>query len=147
MIWLVYHLRAFRSCHNFSLPVSFRAPVIAKEATPSDFSPMKPGPRTAKRLMDGNAISPATRATARPLKIRRSKITLAPLLDDTVTVKVPSGTQLDSVLRPSGRGLPKFRVCGHGSLLVRPSVHVPEKLTAKERKLFEQLREIRWRDG
>lgn len=70
-----------------------------------------------------------------------------PTLDGKATVKVPPGTQPNAVLRLSGKGLPNFRARGHGSILVRLSVQVPEKLSAEERKLFERLREIRTRDG
>lgn len=43
------------------------------------------------------------------------------------------------------KGLPNFRARGRGSLFVRLTVQVPEKLSAEERELFERLREIRSR--
>jgi len=66
-----------------------------------------------------------------------------PTLNGTATVKVPPGTQPDSLLRLAGKGLPNFRARGHGSIYVRLAMQVPEKLSAEERKLFERLREIR----
>lgn len=50
-------------------------------------------------------------------------------------------------MRLADKGLPNFRARGHGRVFVRVTVHVPEKLSAKERKLFDRLREIRRRDG
>lgn len=69
-----------------------------------------------------------------------------PTLDGKATVKVPPGTQPNAVLRLSGKGLPNFRARGHGNLFVRLTLHVPEKLSAEGRKLFERLREIQTRD-
>lgn len=60
---------------------------------------------------------------------------------------MPATTQPDSVVRLADKGLPNFRARGHGRVFVRVTVHVPEKLSAKERKLFDRLREIRRRDG
>ena len=65
-----------------------------------------------------------------------------PTLDGTAKVKVPAGTQPDTVLRLAGKGLPHFGGKGRGSLCVRLSVRVPEKLSAEERKLYERLQEI-----
>jgi molecular chaperone DnaJ len=65
-----------------------------------------------------------------------------PTLDGRASLKVPQGTQPDSVLRLRGKGLPGFGGRGHGSLLVRLTVQVPEHLSAEERKLYERLRSL-----
>lgn len=65
-----------------------------------------------------------------------------PTLNGPVTVKVPPGTQPDSVLRLRGKGLPRFKGRGYGSLLVKLNVQVPEELTAQERELYERLRNL-----
>lgn len=65
-----------------------------------------------------------------------------PTLDGTIEVTVPPGTQPDSVLRLRGKGLPLFGGGGHGDLNLRIAVHVPERLNAKERKLYETLRDL-----
>jgi len=69
-----------------------------------------------------------------------------PTLKGEAKVSVPAGTQPDTVLRLDGKGLPNFKARGHGSLYVRVNVHVPEKLSSEERKLFEQLQAIRGQD-
>lgn len=63
-----------------------------------------------------------------------------PTLEGHAAVKVPPGTQPDSVLRLRGKGLPRFGGGGRGGLFVRLQVAVPTELSTEERKLYEQLR-------
>lgn len=63
-----------------------------------------------------------------------------PTLDGSASVTVPPGTQPDAVLRLKGKGLPVFGAKAHGDLYLRINVHVPERLSDSERKLYEQLR-------
>jgi molecular chaperone DnaJ len=68
-----------------------------------------------------------------------------PTLDGRVSVQVPAGTQPDSMLRLRGKGLPRFGGGGRGDLYVRLQVHVPERLSDRQRHLFEQLKTSRSR--
>ena len=65
-----------------------------------------------------------------------------PTLEGTIEVAVPAGTQADSALRLRGKGLPSFGGGYRGDLNLRIEVHIPEHLSAKERKLYEQLRDM-----
>jgi molecular chaperone DnaJ len=65
-----------------------------------------------------------------------------PTLDGHVTVTIPPGTQPDTVLRLHGKGLPEYGHSRRGSLYLRLRVHVPERLSATERQLYEQLRAV-----
>jgi molecular chaperone DnaJ len=65
-----------------------------------------------------------------------------PTLSGDATVKIPPGTQPGSVLRLKGKGLPYFGDARRGDLYLRVQVHVPDRLTAEERKLYERLRAI-----
>jgi len=65
-----------------------------------------------------------------------------PALEGSIEVTVPAGTQPDSILRLRGKGLPSFGGDYHGDLNLRIEVHIPEHLSAKERKLYEQLRDM-----
>lgn len=65
-----------------------------------------------------------------------------PTLDGTIEVNVPAGTQPDTVLRLRGKGLPSFGGDYRGDLNLRIEVHIPEHLSAKARKLYEQLRDL-----
>jgi molecular chaperone DnaJ len=62
-----------------------------------------------------------------------------PTLDGQIEVSIPAGTQPDSVLRVGGKGLPEFGGRGRGDLYVRLRLKVPERLSAKQRELYEQL--------
>jgi molecular chaperone DnaJ len=64
-----------------------------------------------------------------------------PTLDGSVTVKVPAGTQNGKTLRVRGKGAPRAKG-GHGDLLVKVRVAVPEKLSRKEREALEQFADI-----
>jgi molecular chaperone DnaJ len=63
-----------------------------------------------------------------------------PSLDGEASVTVPAGTQPGSVLRLRGKGLPHFGRDGKGDLLLAIDVHIPERLSARERQLYEELR-------
>jgi molecular chaperone DnaJ len=64
-------------------------------------------------------------------------------LDGSLTVRVPPGTQPEEALRLRGQGLPSFGGGKRGDLFVRVHVHVPERLSRKQRALFEDLRRSR----
>ena len=63
-----------------------------------------------------------------------------PTLDGPVSVKVPAGTQPDSLLRLRGKGVPRFGGDARGDLFIQLQIHVPERLTDRQRHLFEQLK-------
>jgi molecular chaperone DnaJ len=62
-----------------------------------------------------------------------------PTLDGPVNVRVHAGTQMGEVVTLRGKGMPRFRGYGHGDLLVRIGIAVPEKLSPNQRALLEQL--------
>jgi molecular chaperone DnaJ len=72
-----------------------------------------------------------------------TKLEIPTLLDGSVSVTVPPGTQPDTVLRLHGRGLPEFGGAARGDFYVQLHMHVPEKLSAEERKIYEQLRAVK----
>lgn len=63
-----------------------------------------------------------------------------PTLENSVSVTIPPGTQPYSMLRVKGKGLPDFGGERCGDLYLRIAVHIPERLTSEERKLYERLR-------
>jgi len=66
-----------------------------------------------------------------------------PSLDDKLALKIPPETQNGKLFRLSGKGMPHLGKSTRGDLLVRANVVLPEKLSAEEKKLFEQLRRLR----
>src|SRR2546426_5306070 len=58
------------------------------------------------------------------------------------TLRIEPGTQTGMAYRLRAKGLPRLGEGGHGDLHVRIHVWTPTKLTAEQRKLFEQLSEV-----
>ncbi len=59
-----------------------------------------------------------------------------------VKIKIAPGTQPGKVLRLRGKGIPAIQGYGYGrgDIVINISVYIPEKLSDKERKLFEEIR-------
>jgi molecular chaperone DnaJ len=70
-----------------------------------------------------------------------------PTLDGTYSLKVPAGTQSGTVLRIRGKGVPSLNGYGKGDLMVEVRVHVPTRLTKRQRELLEELGTIAGDDG
>jgi len=70
-----------------------------------------------------------------------------PNLNGKVVLKIPAETQNGRVFRLKGKGMPKLNdPQQHGDLFAEVSVVLPDKLTDKERKLFEELAKLRGGD-
>ncbi|MCK5047654.1 MAG: molecular chaperone DnaJ, partial [Candidatus Heimdallarchaeota archaeon] len=54
-------------------------------------------------------------------------------------VKIPSGTQSDTIFRLRGKGFPNLQGFGKGDMHVIVRVVTPKKLSAKEKELFSEL--------
>jgi len=65
-----------------------------------------------------------------------------PTLEKDIEVNIPPGTQPDTILRLKNKGLPCYNNDSLGDLKIRINVHLPEKLSDKEKVLFEKLREL-----
>jgi len=65
-----------------------------------------------------------------------------PTLDGPVGIRVPAGTPAGRVFRLRGHGLPKAAEKGsRGDLMATLAVDLPQHLTARQRQLFEEIRE------
>jgi molecular chaperone DnaJ len=64
-----------------------------------------------------------------------------PTLNGPVKLKIPAGTPSGKTFRVKGRGAPTKG--GHGDLLAKVRVEVPDKLSREEKDLLKQLREAR----
>jgi molecular chaperone DnaJ len=58
------------------------------------------------------------------------------------SLRIPGGTQPETVLRLRSRGLPVLGQDGKGDLLVRVHVWTPERLTDEQERLFKELAKI-----
>jgi molecular chaperone DnaJ len=60
-------------------------------------------------------------------------------LDGKARLKIPPGTQTDSTFRLRGAGIQSLRSRGRGDMHVKVVVKVPQKLSDKQRKLYQEL--------
>ena len=58
------------------------------------------------------------------------------------SLRIPGGTQPETVLRLRGRGLPILGQEGKGDLLVRVHIWTPERLTDEQERLFQELAKL-----
>jgi molecular chaperone DnaJ len=65
-----------------------------------------------------------------------------PTLHGEAKVTIPPGTQSGTVFKMRGKGMPILNTGGHGDLLVRATIAVPQKLTAEQRKKLEEFAEL-----
>jgi DnaJ-class molecular chaperone len=66
-----------------------------------------------------------------------------PTVMGKVMMTIPPETQNGKVFNLKGKGMPRMSDTGLGNLFVKTNVIIPQNLTAEERKLFEQLRNLR----
>lgn len=62
-----------------------------------------------------------------------------PTVDGPAELTIPNGIQPGKVLRMRGKGVPHLRSSGRGDQLVMVNVAIPNKISAEQRKLFEEL--------
>ena len=66
-----------------------------------------------------------------------------PTLKGKLALKIPPETQNGRIFRLSGQGMPHLSNSSRGDLLAKVSVVLPARLSAEEKKLFEQFRQLR----
>lgn len=66
-----------------------------------------------------------------------------PTLKGRVALKIPAETQNGNVFRLAGKGMPHLGNNTVGDLFARVKVVLPNKLSAREKQLFEQLKTLR----
>ncbi len=64
-----------------------------------------------------------------------------PTLNGRVKVTIPEGIQVGKVLRLKGKGIKHLNSAGSGDQLIIVGISTPTKLTARERRLLEELSE------
>jgi molecular chaperone DnaJ len=67
---------------------------------------------------------------------------IADILGDAVDVDIPQGAQPDELIQIRGRGMPKLQSRGRGDLWVQIKVRIPMNLSRKEKKIYEELKEL-----
>ena len=54
-------------------------------------------------------------------------------------IKIPAGTQPETVLRFSGKGAPKFKGDGNGDHYLKVIIKIPQKINKKQQELWEEI--------
>lgn len=62
-----------------------------------------------------------------------------PTLNGTVTLKIPAGTQCNTIFRMKGNGIPNINGYGIGAENVKVVVDVPTKISKKQKELLKQF--------
>ena len=65
-----------------------------------------------------------------------------PTLEGSAKLRVPAGIQAGLILRMRGKGFPELRGRGRGDQLVRVQVAAPARLTDRQKRFYEELKEI-----
>jgi molecular chaperone DnaJ len=65
-----------------------------------------------------------------------------PTLEGDVELKIPVGTQSDTLMRLRGKGLPELHGGAHGHLYVKVHIDTPQKLGARETELLKELQAL-----
>ncbi|MCF7869778.1 MAG: molecular chaperone DnaJ [Candidatus Omnitrophica bacterium] len=66
-----------------------------------------------------------------------------PTLDGKVKMKIPAGTQPDTVFRLKNKGMPELNSGRFGDELVEVGIKIPKNISKKEKKLFEEIAKTR----
>jgi molecular chaperone DnaJ len=62
-----------------------------------------------------------------------------PTLEGNATLKIPAGTQTNTVFRMRGKGMPHLHDSSYGDENVKVIVQVPEKLSKRQKELLEEF--------
>jgi molecular chaperone DnaJ len=79
--------------------------------------------------------------TTYPKLVLGGEETVETLEGEKALLTIPPGTQVGSVLRISGKGLPRVNSSFRGDLLVRVTIDVPKRVSEEERELLKKLDE------
>ena len=77
--------------------------------------------------------------TTYPKLVLGAEETITAIDGDKVAITIPSGTQVGTVLRVPGKGLPRMNSTSRGDMMVRVFVDVPKKVSDEERELLLKL--------
>ena len=60
-------------------------------------------------------------------------------ISDTVKIKIPAGTQPETLIRLRGKGVKMLRGSGHGDHYVRIKITIPKNLSARQKELLKEF--------
>lgn len=90
--------------------------------------------RSGDDIISQVIISPAQAALGTKININT--------IDGEGDLKIPAGTQSGKIFKIHGKGMPHLEGSGKGDQLVEVIVKIPANLSAKEKKLYQELADI-----
>lgn len=68
-------------------------------------------------------------------------------VNDKVKLRIPAGTQPDTVIRLREKGMPQLNRGGHGDHYVKVKIRIPTSLTSEQKELLKQFAETKSKKG
>ena len=65
-----------------------------------------------------------------------------PTMEGKTTLKIPSGTQAETIFRIKDKGFPSLNSSRRGSQMVKVHVEIPKKLSKEQKELLEQFEKV-----
>ena len=66
-----------------------------------------------------------------------------PTIKGQLALKIPAETQNGRTFRLTKQGMPRLGKSAHGDLLAKVNIELPTKISEKEKRLFEELKQLR----
>lgn len=82
-----------------------------------------------------------------PVAATGGEISVAPLVGDHITVKIPAHTNQGKVLRLRGMGLPDRTTGKRGDLLLEVTLRFPEPFVADDDRLYREISALHQETG
>ena len=60
-------------------------------------------------------------------------------ITDKVKIRIPAGTQPGTLIRLSGKGVPRLRSNGRGDHYIKIKLTIPKNLTKRQKELLEEF--------
>ena len=70
-----------------------------------------------------------------------------PTLKGKASLKIPAGTQSETVFRMKNKGIPHLEYGGKGDQNVKVTIKVPEKLSKKQKELLKEFDKMSDKSG
>lgn len=90
-----------------------------------------------KLTRDGDSMRCSLHVTIRQATL--GDTVTVPTIEGEAKLKIPAGTQSNTILKMAGKGMPHLHRSGRGDQLVTVHVRTPDKLTKEQRRALEDL--------
>jgi DnaJ-class molecular chaperone len=67
---------------------------------------------------------------------------VVPTLNGDLTVRIKSGTQPETIVRLSGKGIKHLQSSQHGDFYIKYLIKIPTKLSSKQKSLYQEIEDL-----